>query len=348
MGEVTAEFEGRVASLLGVRHAVGVQSGTAALHLALLAAGVEPGDDVIVPSLTFAAAPQAVLMAGARPVFCEVGEETLTIDVDDALARVTSSTRVVMPVDHAGVACDYDHLVPAAHERGIVVVADSAHAFGSTYNGKMLGSQADVTCFSFDASKNVTCGDGGIVATNDDSIASRVARSRNLGIERDSWSRRTSPRPWEYQVVAPGFRYRLGNLHAAIGLVQLERMEGFRERKRAVVRCYDEALAGLPDVVLPERRLDETFPFLYTLRVLNGHRERMFRELAEHGVQGWVHFIPNHLQPAFAGSRTSLPVTERLYGEIASLPLYVELTDDEVELVIDTVVRALDPSLLPR
>jgi dTDP-4-amino-4,6-dideoxygalactose transaminase len=347
MGEVTAEFERRVGALVGARHAVGMQSGTAAIHLALLAVGVGPGDEVVVPSFTFAASPQAVLMTGATPVFCEVDEETLTIDVADALSRVTSSTRAVMPVDYAGVACDYDALVPAAHELGIAVVADSAHAFGSSYRGQPLGAIADATCFSFDASKNVTCGDGGIVTTNDDAIAARLAQMRNLGILQHSWNRRASSRPWEYDVVSPGFRYRLGNMNAAIGLVQLDRMDGFRERKRAIVRRYDDALCGVSGIVLPERRLDETFPFLYPIRVLDGHRERLFDGLAERGIQGWVHFIPNHLQPAFADSRTSLPVTERLYGEIASLPLYADMSDEQVELVVSSVLATLDASLLP-
>lgn len=337
MGEVVREFEGRVAELVGVRHAIGVQSGTAALHLALEAVGVGPGHEVVVPSFTFAASVQAVLMARARPVFCEVDPETLTMDVADAFDRSTSATKAIVPVDYGGVACGYDAILTEARRRGIAVVADAAHSFGSRYRGRPVGMLADATCFSFDASKNITCGDGGAVATNDDEIASRCASSRNLGIAADTWSRRLSPRPWSYEVSRPGYRYRLSNLNAAIGLAQLDRFDTFREHKRETVRRYDAVLAGCPGLVLPERRIDETFPFLYPIRVLDGRRDALIEHLARNGIQAWVHFIPNHLQPAFADFHVPLPVTERIFGEVASLPLHAELAEDEVQRVVDGV-----------
>lgn len=337
MGEFTREFERRLLEIVGVDHVVAVQSGTAALHLALEAVGVGPGDDVVVPSFTFTASVQAILMAGARPIFCEIDQHTLTLDVADALSRITPSTKAILPVDYGGVACDYDALVPEAVLRGVAVVADAAHSFGSSYRGRTVGMLADVTCFSFDASKNVTCGDGGAIATDDEEIARRCRASRNLGIDRDSWSRRGTPRPWEYEVSAVGYRYRLGNLNAAIGLVQLGRLEQFRERKREIAHRYDEAFGSCAGLVLPDRRPDETFPFLYVIRVVDGRRDALIEHLGPRGVQAWVHFIPNHLQPAFAEFRVPLPMTEQLFGEIASLPLHADLTDQDVERVVGGV-----------
>jgi perosamine synthetase len=345
MGEVTRRFEDRLREVIGTAHVVGVQSGTAALHLALEAVGAGPADEVIVPSFTFAASVQAIRMAGATPVFCDVEERTLTVDVADALERATPATKAIVPVDYGGVACDYDAL-GAARERGIAVVADAAHSFGSSHRGRPVGTLADASCFSFDASKNVTCGDGGVVATDDEELAGRVRGARNLGIDQDSWSRRDAPRPWLYDVSGHGYRYRLSNLNAAIGLVQLDRMDEFRERKREIVRRYDDALAACEGVVLPERRLDETFPFLYPIRVLGGRRDALIEHLATRRVQAWVHFVPNHLQPAFAAYRVPLPVTERLFAEVATLPLHAELTDDEVERVVDGVRSFLESPVL--
>lgn len=337
MGEITDAFEARLREVVGVRHAVGVQSGTAALHLALEAVGVGSGDEVIVPSFTFAASVQAVLMAGGTPVFCDIDVETLSLDVDDAVRRITPATKAVLPVDYGGAACDYDRLLEQTRPRGIAVVADAAHSFGSTYKGRAVGTLADVTCFSFDATKTITCGDGGAVVTDDDGIAERCFGARNLGIAQDPWTRRLSRRPWSYDVVGHGYRYRLGNLNAAIGLVQLDRLEEFRARKAEIVSRYDEALADCPGVVLPERRREETLPFLYVIRVLAGRRDALLDHLAARSVQGWVHFTPNHLQPAFAAYRVPLPVTERVFGEVVSLPLHMRLTDDDVDRVVEGV-----------
>lgn len=346
MGEITDEFEARLGETIGVRHAVGVHSGTSALHLALEAVGVGAGDEVIVPSFTFAASVQAVLMAGARPVFCEIDPDTLALDLDDAFRRVTPATKAIMPVDYGGAACEYDPLMAEARRRGLVVVADAAHSFGSTYKGRPVGTLADVTCLSFDATKNVTCGDGGAVVTDDDEIAARCRSTRNLGIAQDPWSRRLNEHPWAYDVTEPGYRYRLGNLNAAIGIVQLGRLDEFRARKHEIVRLYDEGLRECPGVVLHDRRGEETLPFLYVVRMLDGRRDALLRHLAERSVQGWVHFIPNHLQPAFARFRTSLPVTERVFGEVASLPLHMRLSDADVERVVDGV-RSFASSRVP-
>jgi perosamine synthetase len=337
MGQVTKAFEERLCEFLGAKHVIAVNSGTAALHVALAALDLAPGDEVIVPSLTFISSAQAILAVGARPVFCEVNPDTLNIDVSDAMARTTARTRAIMPVHYGGQVCDMDVLLPLARERKLWVVEDAAHAFGSSYKGRRVGTLGDVTCFSFDPVKNITCGGGGAVATDNDSLARRMLPRRNVGIDADSWSRLRSERNWYYEVVAPGYRYHLADLNAAIGLEQLRRAEEFKARKRAIMRRYDEAFGDVSGLTLIVHDRAETFPFSYVIRVLDGRREALMRHLRGGGIGSSVEFIPNHLQPLFAESSGRLPRTEQLYKEILTLPFYVEMTDADVEGVITAV-----------
>jgi len=336
-GAVTTAFEHKVAEFLGVRELIAVDSGTAALHLALSSMELGPGDEVIVPALTFPSPVQAIFVLGARPVFCEVCEETLNLDVSDALERVTPKTRAIIPVHYGGVPCDMDELTGVARERNIVIVDDAAQAFGSSYKGRKVGTLADLTCFSFDAIKNITCAGGGAIATDDEARARAIRPRRNLGIDMDSWERFDQRRFWRYQVITEGLRYNLTNLHAAIGLVQLERLEEFKARKQAIVRRYDEALGSLEGIKLLVRDLREVFPFSYVIRVLHGRRDDLIGYLRQRGIGSTVQFIPNHLHPVFAEYRVPLPVTERLYDEILTLPLYFEMSDADVEEVISGI-----------
>jgi perosamine synthetase len=337
MGKVTKAFEERLCEFLGAKHVIAVNTGTAALHVALAALDLAPADEVIVPSLTFISSAQAVLAAGARPVFCEVSPDTLNIDVDDAMARATPRTRAIMPVHYGGQVCDMDTLLPWARERKLWVVEDAAHAFGSSYKGRRVGTLGDITCFSFDPVKNITCGGGGAVATDNDGLARRMLPRRNVGMDADSWSRLQDERGWYYEVVAPGYRYHLADLNAAIGLEQLQRAEEFKARKRAIVRRYDEAFGDVSGLTLIVHDDAETFPFSYVIRVRDGRRDALMRHLRERGIGSSVEFIPNHLHLLFAESSGRLPRTEQLYTEILTLPLYVEMTDADVEGVIGAV-----------
>lgn len=337
MGAASQEFEARLREFLGVKHVIAVNTGTSALHLALSVLGLQPGDEVIVPSLTFVSSVQAILAVGARPVFCEVKEETLHINLADVRRRVTAKTRAVMPVHYGGHVCEMDELLPFAREKHLWLVEDAAHAFGSTYKGRKVGTFGDLTCFSFDPIKNITCGNGGAVVTNNDELAYHIVPRRNVGIEVDSWSRIGSARNWFYEVVAPGFRYHLSNLNAAIGLEQLKRFEMFKARKQAIVRRYDEAFTEVHGLKLLARAVEEICPFSYVVRVLDGQRDELRRYLKERDIDTAVQFIPNHLQPVFARFREPLPVTERLYDEVLTLPLYFEMTDPDVETVIAAV-----------
>lgn len=341
MGSATREFEDRLQEFLGVKHVIAVNTGTSALHIALDALGLVAGDEVIVPSLTFVASVQAILAVGARPVFCEVCADTLNMDIEDALGRMTERTRAIMPVHFGGLACEMDQLVTGARDRRVWIVEDAAHAFGSTYKGQKVGTLGDATCFSFDPVKNITCGEGGAVATNDDELAARIVTKRILGIDNDTWSRYRNERNWFYEVVTPGHRYHLSNINAAIGLEQLKRFDAFKARKQAIVRRYDEALLQLDGLKLIQHNLTETFPFFYVVRVLDGRRDELMKRLKENGVGTGVHYIPNHIQPLFADSHVHLPVTERLFEEIMTLPLYYEMTDADVDKVIHEIAGFL-------
>jgi perosamine synthetase len=339
LGEVTQAFEDELRTFLGARHAVAVSNGTAALHLALDALDLEPQDEVLVPTLTFVATPQAVLMAGATPVFCDVDPATFNLDVHDAAARITPRTKAILPVHYGGTACDMDAVHRLAVEAHLHVIEDAAHAFGSSYKGRKVGTLSELTCFSFDPIKNITCGEGGAVVTDDPSLARKMAARRTLGIVRDAAPRPEAARPWSYTVAEPGFRYHMGNLNATVGLEQMKRFDAFCRRRCAIAGRYEEALAGVPGLTLREQRLAETCPFFYVVRVLDGRREALVGHLREAGVMTGVHYVPNHLHDLFADRRTSLPVAERLSREILTLPLFCDMTDEQVEFVIAAVRR---------
>jgi perosamine synthetase len=337
LGATTQEFEQRLREFLGVEQVIAVNTGTSALHLALEALDLQPGDEVIVPSLTFVASIQAILSARARPVFCEVQADTLNMDPDDVSRRLTTRTKVIMPVHYGGMACEMDELLRLARKHGLWVVEDAAHAFGSAYRGRPVGTLGDITCFSFDPIKNITCGEGGAVVTNNHELAQRIIPKRVLGIDNDAWGRLRNQQPWTYQVTAQGYRYHLPNLNAAIGLEQLKRVEVFKQRKLALARRYEESIGHIKGISLLKRNWAETFPFSYGIRVLSDRRDELMAYLRERGIGTGVNYIPNHLQPLFAHYRISLPVTEQLYREILNLPLYFEMTDSDLEKVIDSI-----------
>lgn len=342
MGDAVRAFEERLQEFLGVPHVVAVGHGTAALHLALDALDLQPGDEVLVPSLTFVATVQAIRLAGAIPVFCEVDPESLNLDVADALDRLSPRTRAVMPVHFAGLPCDMEPLVDAGRRHGFRIVEDAAHAFGAGLNGRKIGAWGDLTCFSFDSIKHITCGEGGAVSTKNADWAERLRQRRRLGMDPAAPGEGRVDAHWQYGVMGHGFRYHMSDINAAIGLVQLEKLPRFLQRKRQIVRRYDEELSGLPGLQFVRRNLEEACPWAYVLRILNGRREAFRDHLRNRGIATLVQFVPNHLQPAFAPWRTPLPVTERLFDEIVTLPLFTEMTDADVDQVLAAAKSFLD------
>lgn len=333
LGSVTRRFEEALERHLGCKHAVAVNTGTSALHIALSAFGIGRDDEVLVPSITFAASVQAILATGATPVFCEVDERTLLIDVDDVARRIGPRTRAVMPVHLYGSACDMDALLALAEGHGVWIVEDAAHAFGTVHDGRRIGSFGHATCFSFDPIKTVTCGEGGAVTLGDGARADVVRRLRVLGITPDAGP------SGHREVVSEGFRYHMPDFCAAIGLAQLAKVDGFVARRRAICRSYDAAFAELRHVRLRPVDWTAVAPHIYVVRVQGRPRADLMTTLRAAGVDAGVHYVANHVQPFFRRFATGpLPIAERVCQEIVTLPLHCDMTDADVRTVIDAVV----------
>ena len=335
LGPRTAAFEAALAEYLGVRHVIATSSCTGAIHLALAALEHDGRNEIIVPSLTFVATIQAILLAGYKPVFAEVNPKTLTIDVDDVARMISSRTRAFLPVHFAGYPCDIKQLGQLARRANISIVSDGAHAFGCSIKGQSIARQGMATCFSFSANKNITCGEGGVIATGSNALASRLKKLRFLGIDHAAWERRGLNKPWQYTVDGPGFRYHMSDINAAIGLAQLKRLDYFAKTRRQIAAVYDTELEGLPWTVPIARDLQYTIPHLYIMRVTHGLRDALFDNLRANGVSCGVHYFPNHLQPAFKKFSRPLPVTEQLADELISLPLHTRLAVREVKYIIE-------------
>lgn len=338
LAHTVAAFEDALKAYIGVPDVMAVNSGTSALHVALDALGIGKGDEVIVPSLTFVAAFQAVTLTGATPVACDVDPDTLSMDMADAESRITPRTKALMPVHYAGNACDLDGLYALAHRRELRIVEDAAHAFGSTYQGRKIGSRGDLVCFSFDSIKNITCGEGGAVVSHDPRLAIRLRQKRVLGIERGATGpTRSKDTDWQFQVVTQGFRYHMSNINAAIGLAQLGKADSFIFRRRAICRKYDRAFGEIARLRLLRIDYDEAAPHIYVVRVRDGRRDGLRRHLTAAGIETGINYIPNHLHPYFSQRGLTLPRTEQAYQEIVTLPLHCGLSDGDVDHVIDQV-----------
>lgn len=342
MGSEVEKFEAELAAFLGVptnRVAV-VNSGTAAVHLAV-AASLEPGDEVLVQSLTFVATFQGIRAAGAIPVACEIHPETVTIDLEDAALRLTSRTRAVMPVHYASNPANLGEVYDFAKKHGLRVIEDAAHAFGCTWRDGILGSASDIACFSFDGIKNITSAEGGMVVSADQQVMQRVRDARLLGVERDTEKRYSGARSWDFDVSRQGYRFHLSNVFAAIGRVQLERFQSeFADARVSLARRYRERLSTVQGITLLETDLGAVVPHLMPIRVLSGNRDRLRTALSAAGIETGIHYKPNHLLSFFAQSGLPLPITERVHLELLSLPLHPGLTLADVDLVCDVVAGA--------
>jgi len=330
-GPKTRALEEAFARYVGVPHALGTSACTGALHLALAALGVAPGDEVILPTMTFAATANVVVHCGATPVFVDVHPGTLCLDLDEVAARVTPRTRGVICVHYAGRPCDVGALRRLCDECGLWLVEDAAHAVGAFSRGRAVGSFGDAAGFSFYANKNLTTGEGGMLTTSSAELAERARVLRLQGMTRDVFQRAS----WRYEVVAAGFKYPMSDIAAAIGLHQLRKLDGFQARRSELAARYDAALAGLPGLTLldPVRPGDVHANHLYVVRVAK--RDELFDALAARGIECSVHFVPLHMQPyyrdRFGGQ---FPRAEAAFAEILSLPLWAGMTDAQQDRVI--------------
>ena len=349
MGNEVRLFEEEVAQYLGVKpsQVITVNTGTAALHLAVDAVAaqchVAGTPEVLVPSLTFVASFQAITAAGCKPVACDVLADTGTIDLADAERRLTPRTIAIMPVHYASNPWQLDAVYGFAREKGLRVVEDAAHAFGCKSHGRMIGSFGDMVCFSFDGIKNITCGEGGCLVAFDEQAGQLASDARLLSVANDAQKRFTGGRSWDPDVKRQGWRYHMSNIMAAIGRVQLSRLEPeFIPARRELTAIYEQKLAGVDGLALlhtdPQ---DFVVRHIMPVRVLGGRKDAVKEFLAARDIPTGVHYKPNHLLSYFGGGAQSLPVTEQLYGELVTLPLHPGLSTEEVESVCDALVAAL-------
>lgn len=351
-GPKTKQFEAAFAKATGARHAAMVNSCTAALHLALEAIGLASGDEVIVPTITFAATAEVVRYFNARPVLVDVRDHDHNIDVRGIERALTSRTKAVVPVHFGGLPCDMDEVVQLAKARGVTVIADAAHSFPCSYKGRNIGLLADMTCFSFYATKTITTGEGGALVTENEAWADRVRVMSLHGISRDAWKRYTAEGAWHYDIVAPGYKYNLTDIASALGLVQLKRAESMLARRTAIAKRYNEVFRHHEALELMSAPVDRTHAHhLYVIKLrtdqLTITRDRFIEEMKKRAIGTSVHFIPLHVhsyyRATYGYAPEDFPVGLDLYERSVSLPIYSAMSDGDVERVIaavDELVRA--------
>jgi dTDP-4-amino-4,6-dideoxygalactose transaminase len=347
-GPKVREFEGAFARAAGVRHAIALNSCTAALHVGLLAAGVKPGDDVIMPSLTFVAGAQCALEIQARPVFCDVDPETLTAGVEHFARALTPKTRAIIAMPYAGRPLDSQRLAAFCKDRGLAYIEDAAHAAGMLDRGTWAGTHSDLAAYSFYATKNLTTAEGGMLLTNDDAIAERARTLSLHGMDKDAWKRYSQKGSWRYEVREPGFKYNMPDVAAAMGLVQLARMPIMQTRRDEIAERYRRELAGVRGIRLqapPDNAGDRHSFCMFVIRIDETAaricRNDVIDVLKERNIGTSVHYIPTHHFAAYRAYARPLPNTDRVASEILSLPLYPTMTDSDVDDVVSALKEAL-------
>jgi perosamine synthetase len=346
-GPKTRQFEADFAAAVGAKHAVAVNSCTAAMHLALEAVGVERGDEVITTPYTFAATAEVIRYFDARPVFVDVDPRCLNMRADLLAAAITPRTKAIIPVHIAGLPVDIDRIRAVANRHGLPVIEDAAHAFPTRYKGRKVGSLSSFTCFSFYATKTITTGEGGMLCTNDDTWAERCRIMALHGISKDAWKRYTAEGSWYYEIIAPGFKYNMTDIAAAMGLAQLRKAERMAARRRLIAGRYHQAFGACPELQIPADRADcEHAWHLYMLRLnlsqLRIDRAAFAQELKLRNIGVSVHFIPLHTHPYYRESYgyqpEDFPVAYGEYLREISLPIYSGMSDGDVQDVIDAVL----------
>ncbi len=351
-GPKVEELEHTLAALTGAAYAVAVSNGTAALHCACIAAGIGPGDEVITTPLTFAASANCALYCGARPVFADVDPETYNIDPASIEAHITERTKAVVAVDFTGQAVKIKEIRDICDRHHLIFIEDAAHSVGTMYDGKPVGSLADMTCFSFHPVKTVTSGEGGAITTNDDRLYRKLVLAHTHGIEHDEAYMEEAPHegPWYYEQVSLGYNYRMTDFQAALLLSQLSKLERFKARRKEIVNRYNEAFGRIPELILQQEIPEsDTCRHLYIIRPdltkLTCTRRQFFDAMSAENVQCQVHYVPVYWFPYYRhlGYEKGLcPAAEEIYQGIMSIPLYPKMTDQDAEDVIRAVTKIAD------
>lgn len=345
-GSKVKEFEAHFAERVGAKHAVATNSGTAALHIALEAIGVSEGDEVIVPTMTFAATAEVVVYLKAKPVLIDCEPETLNLDLDAFERAVTSRTKAILPVHFGGHPCEMDRIHNIASLHSLGVVEDAAHAFPAKYHRRSVGEMSDVTCFSFYATKTLTTGEGGMATTNNSAWAARMRCLTLHGISKDAWNRYATVGSWYYEIQSPGYKYNLTDIAAAIGLEQLKKTDHFSAARKRIAERYNKEFEDLPEIRRPICHLHVEHSWhLYVIQLdlsrLRITRDGFIEALKDEHIGASVHFMPLHLHPyyrnAFGYRPDDFPHASALFTRIVSLPIYPAMSDEDVRAVIRAV-----------
>ncbi len=331
MGSEVKQFETDLSNFFG-RKTVCVSNGTAALHLALQAIGIKKNDEIIVPSITYVASFQAIKAAGGTPIACDILKQTLTLDPNDLEERITVKTKAIMPVHYSGGVGHLDAIYNLASKYKLRVVEDAAHAFGSTYKSKKVGSMGDIACFSFDGVKNITSGEGGCVVSNDDEIIKKIEDLRLLGVKKDTDNRYQNKRSWHFEVTDQGWRYHMSNIMAAIGIEQLKRKDYLLSSRQQIAKKYQNELKKIPNLTLLTINYEEVVPYIFPVVLPSGiDREQLRLNLEKKGIETGVHYYPNHKLNFFKKNNSILPNTEEISDRLLTLPLHVDMTSTDID-----------------
>lgn len=347
-GPKTKQFETQFADFVGSRHAIAVNSCTAALHLSLEAAGVTVGDEVITSPMTFASTAAVIEHLRAKPVFADCDPLTLTIDPTNIERNLSPKTKAIIPVHFAGQACDMTPILEIGKHYAIPIIEDAAHALPTTYKGGFVGTLGDMTCFSFYVTKTITTGEGGIVATNNSAYAEHVRAMSLHGMTRDAWKRYRHDGGWFYEILSPGYKYNLTDIAASLGIHQLQKCNEFHKRRERIAEMYTEAFSSIPAIRTPYHRGDGEHSWHLYVITLNLHaltipRDRFIAELLHRNIGVSVHFIPIHIHPYYRDTYgykpQDFPHAFHAYERMISIPIYPKMTDQDVADVIEAVLE---------
>jgi UDP-4-amino-4,6-dideoxy-N-acetyl-beta-L-altrosamine transaminase len=330
-GPTIEKFEKTIAKKVSSKFAIACSNGTAALHLACLAAGIGPDDEVIVPTLTFTASANCILFCGGTPVLCDIKLDTLTLDPEEVKKKITSKTKAIIAVDFAGHSAEWDKLRLIAKKHNLILIDDAAHALGAKYQGKPVGSIADLTTFSFHPVKAITTGEGGMIVTNNKQYADKMRLFRNHGIIKKP--------DWKQEMIDLGYNYRLTDIQAALGLSQLKKLDKFLSRRRKIALQYTKAFSSIDEIILPpHQNLAGHAWHIFPIQFRRLNRNLVYDKLLKRGIKCQVHYLPIHLQPYyqknFGYQRGNFPQAEKYFGRCLTIPLYPSLTDEMVKKII--------------
>jgi len=340
LGSATKEFEERISEFLNLkdRYVLCTNTGTSALHLSLLCAGIGPGDEVITPSFNYVADHQAIRMTGAKVVMCDIKEENLGIDCDKVEKLISDKTKAIIPLHFAGIPCDIDAVRSLAKKYNLRIIEDAMHAFGTKINDNKIGRFGDITCFSFDPVKIVTSIDGGCIIVNTKEELENLQRLRLLGVDKDTTLRYKNNRAWDYDVISEGYRYHMNSVCAGIGISQIKRVKNFIETRQEVCQQYNLAFSNILGIALTCTDFSNISPFIYTIRILDNKREKLIQHLKNIGIDVGIHFIPVHKHKFFINSKHGdMTVTEKVVDQIVTLPLHSHMKKEYVKRVIDGI-----------